>query len=262
MPKSTVKYDADTARATERAYRTPEIMQQRMATLQALALRCGESVLDVGVGPGFLAHDMAQLVGDTGQVVGIDNAAAMIEMARGRCAGLSQVEIKPGDADNLEFTDGSFDAVVCTQVLLYVAQIKQALSEIHRVLKPGGRAVVVETDWRGLVLSSSFSDVTEKMIQSWDAEVASPNLPTLLQPMLKQAGFSAISVSVIPVVTTSCIKGNYACSMIDQFSSLAVKQGRVMESDAHNWTKDLYEKHQNGAFFFCINRFLFAAVRV
>ena len=262
VPESRVKYDEETAKATECAYLTPEITQQRMATLKSLALRPGESVLDVGVGPGLLAHDMAQLVENSGRVIGIDNAPAMIEIARNRCSHLDQVEIRSGDAVTLDFPDGYFDAVACTQVLLYVSQVIQALAELYRVLKPGGRAVIVETDWRGLVLNSGFPETTEKMIQSWDAEVASPNLPTVLQPMLKQAGFKAISVSAIPVVTFSCTKGNFAHSMLRQFSGYAVKQGRATESEARIWVEDLHQKHEAGTFFYCINRFLFTAFRV
>lgn len=259
MPESSAKYDEDTARSTERAYLTPEITQQRMATLQALALRYGHRVLDIGVGPGLLAQDMALLVGATGKVIGIDNAAAMVGIARKRCADLPQVKVDSGEAQKLEFPQHHFDAVVCTQVLLYVTEVEQALAEMRRVLKPGGRAVIVETDWNGLVLSSNFPDLTEIMIQSWDAEVASPNLPPVLQPMLKNAGFGGISVSAIPVIVTSCVRGNYAHSMIQQLSHCAVKQGRVTETEARKWKEDLYQKHRDDAFFYCINRFLFTA---
>ena len=67
MPQADTKYDEKQARITERAYRTPEIAAQRMATLRALALRSGERVLDVGTGPGLLAVDMAQIVGGCGR---------------------------------------------------------------------------------------------------------------------------------------------------------------------------------------------------
>lgn len=262
MLESTVKYDADTARNTERAYQTPEIAQQRMATLKSLALREGESVLDIGVGPGLLAHDMAQQVGAAGRVVGIDSASAMVDIARNRCTCFPQVEIRSGDAQNLEFADCSFDAAVCTQVLLYVSSVEQVLAEIRRVLKPGGRVVIVETDWRSLVLGSGYSGTTERMIQSWDAEVASPNLPPVLHPMLKTAGFSAVSVSVIPVMANSCAEGSFAYSMIDQFSKYAVKQGRVTESDARRWKEDLHARHHDDMFFYCVNRFSFKAFRI
>ena len=253
-----VKYDQKEAKLTERAYQTPEITAQRMATLQALALRAGEFVLDIGVGPGLLAYDMAQLVREAGKVVGIDNSPAMVTIARNRCNDFSQVEIVLGDAQNLEFSD-RFDAVVCTQVLLYVPEVQQALIEMHKALKPGGRVVIIETDWRGLVLNSSFPELTEKMIASWDAAVASSQLPPVLEPMMKRAGFDSVSVTAVPVLGNSYLPDNYAHSMLNQLSSYAVKQGRVTRAQAQDWLDDLNQKQGDGAFFFCVNRFLFKA---
>ena len=240
-----VSYDETESRITERAYQTPEITAQRMATLQALALRTGEIVLDIGVGPGLLAYDMAQLVSETGS----------------RCDAFPQVEITSGEAQNLRFENACFDAVVCVQVLLYVQEASKALIEMQRVLKPGGRVVIIETDWRGLVLNSSYSELTEKMIGSWDAAVASPQLPPVLEHMLKQAGFNSVSVTAFPVLANSYLVGSYAHSMLNQLSDYAVKQSRVKKSEAKDWLDDLDHKQNEGSFFFCINRFLFKAFR-
>ena len=91
-----IEYDEKAARATERGYLSPEIVRQRLRTLQVLALRAGEHVLDVGCGPGLLAHDMALQVGTSGWVTGIDKSEAMLKLARQRCAHLSQVELTQG----------------------------------------------------------------------------------------------------------------------------------------------------------------------
>lgn len=257
-----VDYDEKEARATERAYRGPEITAQRMVTLQELALRAGEYVLDVGVGPGLLAFDMAQMVGAGGRVVGVDKAPAMVAMAAERCVELPQVEVGEGDARELRFEDHSFDAAVCTQVLLYVDDVAKALSEMHRVLKPGGRVLIIETDWRGLVLSSSLPELTETMIEGWDAVVASPRLPPVMEPMLRQAGFAGFSVSAVPVLSTNYAPGGYAHSMLKAFSNYSVKQGSVSDGDAEHWLDDLSRLSADGAFFFCMNRFMFTATRV
>ncbi len=62
-----IEYDEKAARATERSYLSPEIVRQRLRTLAVLALRAGEHVLNVGCGPGLLAHDMALQVGTSGR---------------------------------------------------------------------------------------------------------------------------------------------------------------------------------------------------
>jgi arsenite methyltransferase len=198
-----IEYDEKAARATERGYLSPEIVRQRLRTLQVLALRAGEHVLDVGCGPGLLAHDMALQVGTSGRVAGIDKSEAMLKLARQRCAHLSQVELTQGVAESLSAEDQSFHALACTQVLLYIADVRQALNEMRRVLKPGGRIAVVETDWRSAVLNSNEQALTRKITQGWDDAVPSPNLPVQLGPLLRGEGFTAIHVEAIPVLNTS-----------------------------------------------------------
>ena len=77
------------ARKLEAAYLTPDVVEQRRATLRALALRPGERVLDVGSGPGLLAAEMAQVVGLAGHVIGIDVSDAMLALGQRRCANIS-----------------------------------------------------------------------------------------------------------------------------------------------------------------------------
>jgi ubiquinone/menaquinone biosynthesis C-methylase UbiE len=259
---ASTKYDEKQSRITERAYNTPEIAAQRLATLKLLALRSGEHVLDVGTGPGLLARGMAQIVGESGHVEGIDSADAMVALASERCRELSQINVAIGDAKKLAFPDASFDAVVCTQVLLYVPEVQAALDEMLRVLKPGGRAVIIETDWRGLVVNSAYPDTTEELIQSWDAAVASPRLPPVLDNMLVRAGFQGRTVEAFPVLLTDYIPHNYAYTMSHSLADYAVKQHKVDEQQVRTWLEDLHQKQNERASFFCINRYLFKAFKL
>ena len=88
-----VIFDEAAARKTDRAYLTPDIARQRMRTLDALQLKAGEFVLDVGCGTGLLTYDMATLVGASGRVVGIDVSPDMLKLAERRCADLPQVDL-------------------------------------------------------------------------------------------------------------------------------------------------------------------------
>jgi ubiquinone/menaquinone biosynthesis C-methylase UbiE len=174
---SQLTFDAASTKATEALYLTPDVVAQRARVIDLLAPALGERVLDVGVGPGLLALDLARLVGASGCMVGLDLAPAMIEAAKARLAGLPQVEVRVGDATALDLPDAAFDAAVSTQVYEYVADMPRALSELHRVLRPGGRAVILDTDWRSIVWHSSDPARMDRMLACWDDHLADPHLP-------------------------------------------------------------------------------------
>lgn len=248
------------ARDLELSYRLPEIVRQRLRTLETLSLRSGEHALDIGCGVGFLAHDLALQVGKSGRVIGIDQNPAMVRHAQQRCAELPQAEFQLGEASRLPAEDQTLDAVSCTQVLLYVPDVAQVLAEIHRVLKPGGRIALVETDWRGVVLSSD-DDLTRRIFSAWDAAVSNPNLPVRLIPLLKAQGFSSIRVEAIPILCTDYDPSGFARGTMQWSAQNACKQGAINKEEADAWLDDLERRGESGSYFYCVNRFLFSALR-
>jgi arsenite methyltransferase len=150
-------FDEATSRRVEAAYRTPDVAGQRRIVLAALDLKPGEDVLDIGSGPGFLACDMSGEVGPDGSVTGVDPSQAMLSIAGGRprLAGSAPVEFRPGEATTLARAEASFDVVTSTQVYEYVPDVPSALAEARRVLRPGGRLLVLDTDWDSIVWRSA-----------------------------------------------------------------------------------------------------------
>ena len=256
-----ISYDKAEAKKTDRAYQTPDVTRQRMRTLEALQLKARESVLDVGCGSGLLADDMAGLVGPDGRVVGIDASPDMLALAEGRCGDLPQVRLKQSRAEEIPEGDDSFDAAACVQVLLYVPGVPAALAEMHRVLKPGGRIAIVETDWRGTVLNSFDDSITRRMLTAWDDAVASPNLPVRLGPLMTAAGFAAVKVEAFPIVNASYTPGAWSMEMLEAFADYARNQGTVNAADSEAWLDDLRHKESEGSYFFSVNRFIFTAVK-
>lgn len=109
------------------------------------ALVPGERVLDVACGTGLMAVEAATAVGAHGTVVGIDLSGRMVDAARQRAVecGVTNATFARMDAERLDLPDASFDVALCTLGLMYVPDPARALSEMHRVLRPGGRLVVV-----------------------------------------------------------------------------------------------------------------------
>jgi len=121
--------------------------QLRASIADRLQLAPGDRVLDVGCGPGRLAVVLAQRVGPTGSVNGIDPAKEMVARAtaRARRAGVP-ARFQQAFAQQLPFSDGSFDALTCTLALHHVADHDRprAVAEMYRVLRPGGTLLIGE----------------------------------------------------------------------------------------------------------------------
>ena len=175
-------FDAEAARQVEAIYLTDDVAQQRREVLRLLALAPGEPVLDVGSGPGLLAIDMAAAVGPTGRVCGIDVSDSMLALARARAVrpGSAPVEYRHGGADACRSRTASFDVAVSTQVLEYVPDIPAALAETSRVLRPGGRLLVLDTDWDSIVWHSHDPARMRRILMTWEQHLADPFLPRTL----------------------------------------------------------------------------------
>jgi ubiquinone/menaquinone biosynthesis C-methylase UbiE len=117
-------------------------------------LRAGATLLDVGAGPGTITADLARRVAP-GEVTALEATEAAADLTRVGLsdAGLTGVEVATGDAHTLPFNDHSFDIVHAHQVLQHVADPVRVMTEMIRVLKPGGIVGVRETDFRGHIWS-------------------------------------------------------------------------------------------------------------
>lgn len=118
----------------------------------ALDLRPGLTVLDVGCGPGTDLPAMADAVGATGSVLGVDTEPAMVAEAEQRVSSLPQVSVRLGDAQALPLADASVDRVRADRMVQHVADPAAVFAELHRVLRPDGLAAIAEPDWDSLVV--------------------------------------------------------------------------------------------------------------
>lgn len=256
-----VLYDEKDAQQIERSYQTPDIVRQRLAVLSTLSLQLGESVLDAGCGTGLLLELLAQSVGTTGVAAGVDYSEDMLAVARRRCGDFPQVSFTRSSVETLDFDNGTFDAVSCTQVLLYVDNVKQALAEMVRVLKPGGRLVIVETDWDGAILHSSEPATTRRIFDSWDESVSHPNLPRRLKSMLAANGLARIRVEAVPIINTQYSEIEFSRNMIGNLADVAVKRAVISEEQAESWKRDMQVLADRGEYFFAVNRFIVSAFK-
>ncbi|HEY9635948.1 MAG TPA: methyltransferase domain-containing protein [Coleofasciculaceae cyanobacterium] len=157
----------------------------------------GQQVLDIATGTGMVAIEAAQIVGSEGRVVGVDISAGMLDQARRKieALGLGNIELELADAEALDFPDNSFDRVLCSSALIWMADIPAALRLWHRFLKPNG-----------LISVHAFADtafiggvIAQKVAKKYGISLAFSE-PTgtvkKCHDLLQQAGFEEIEVKV------------------------------------------------------------------
>jgi ubiquinone/menaquinone biosynthesis C-methylase UbiE len=180
------------------------------ATWQMLAaadLQLGDQVLDVAAGTGDQSRMAARLVGPAGSVLATDISQEMLAVAARRAEqeGLRNLTTRAMNAEQLDLPENRYDAVISRFGLMLIPNLQQALAEIWRVLKPGGRlaALVWSKSERNPLLT-----LDETILAQWRAteegeeqqvDVFSLADAALFGSLLKQAGFPGVQVHVIPL---------------------------------------------------------------
>jgi arsenite methyltransferase len=255
-----LEFDEETARHVEAVYSTADVVEQRRAIRAALALQPGERVADIGCGPGFLAAEMAAEVGADGHVHAVDPSESMLAITRRRqtAAGAAPLEIAPGDALALPLADAGLDAAVCTQVLEYVDDVPAALADARRVLRPGGRLLILDTDWDAIVWHSRDPARMRRVLEAWNEHLADPYLPRRLPRLLRDAGFELTECAVVPLLNRGFDPQTYSAGVLEIIARFVAGRGGVGEAEAQAWAEDLRTLGDDA--FFSLNRYLFVAV--
>ena len=256
-----LRYDEEATKKLLAMYVTPDVIEQRRQFLRVLNPQKGESVLDVGSGPGFLAAEIAEATGSAGSVHGIDVSEPMVDLARDHCARLPWVTFSQADATRLPSSDNSFDAAISTQVLEYVADVDAALAEIHRVLRAAGRIVVVDTDWDSIVWNSSNRSRMDRVLAAWEQHAADPYLPRTLSSRLVGAGFKVELQEVVPIFNPCFDQDTYSNRLIDLIVSFVSGRSDIGGAEAQSWANELRKDPGDMQYFFSLNRYLFLAVK-
>jgi ubiquinone/menaquinone biosynthesis C-methylase UbiE len=161
-------------------------------TIELLSLPIGARALDVCCGAGASALPAAEFVGPSGKVIAVDISQKLLELARTKATGLTNIEFELGDMLALRFSNESFDAVVCVFGIFFVPDMEMAVRELWRCVRPGGQLAVTtwgpnffepanSAFWRSI--KKVRADL-HKSFHPWDRI----NNPESLEKILKQGG--------------------------------------------------------------------------
>lgn len=202
----------------------------------------GKHLADIGCGPGDDVRKLAGLVGETGSVVGFDVSESMVEEAKARHAEASlPISFKQSPAHNLACPDQSFDGVRSDRLYLYLDHPLAALAEAKRVVKPGGRVVVVEPDLEGVWFDNSLCSTTRKMIHALSDSVPNGRVGCQLYRLFRDVGLENIRLDLCPWVTADW-------ALFDKIfhfrgiAEAAIAEGELTEAESDQWFGEMEER--------------------
>jgi len=222
--------------------------------LTSLDLRHGDTVLDVGCGPGMDLPVMADAVTTSGRVIGIDVEPAMVAAARSLLNYYPQVEVRQGDAHALPVDDGTADRARMDRALQHVENPSGVLAELHRALKPGGLLRIAEPDWDALVVDGDL-----EMNRAFNRFVCSTmvrnaTIGRRLGRLARDAGFEVEDVRAATTVLRDFARADYTFAL-SRNTERAIRAGAIDRADGERWLAEL----RDGGFQASVTIFLLSA---
>jgi len=163
-------------------------------------LRPGLRLLDAGCGPGSITVGLAAAVAPA-EVIGLDSAPAVLDQARqcARAAGLSNVRFEAGSVLDLPFANDSFDVAFAHTLLEHVGDVRAALRELGRVVRPGGLIALRDVDWDARSLAptdAAIEAAADLYARVWRHNGGHPRCGRDLPALLLEAGCRNVRTSV------------------------------------------------------------------
>lgn len=254
-----LKFGKSTAQLLDMAYQGADVSRRRRANFDAIAPAPGEAILDLGCGTGLLTAELARAVGPNGQVTGLDTSPDMLAAARSRCSAFEHVDLVEGSAFDMPIPKQHFDKAVSVQVFEYFADPAPALSELNRVLRPGGRLVIGDTHWDSLTWHSDHPERMRRICEIWDTHLADRCVPAALPAALRDCGFQPDHVRPVTFCDTTLRPDGLALMMIRLMQDFAIQSGEISDAEATAWADEQNALADAGRFFMSITHFVWVA---
>ncbi len=242
----------------------PLFAQMMHDYLDAMPIESAQTVLDLGCGTGVVARTIASRQGFHGHVTGIDLSPYLIEVGARLAAeeGVEdRVSFQTGDSLGLDLPDASFDAVVAHTLMNHVDDPLAVIQEIVRVLKPGGRIAVFDSDFSTLAFSHAGPEeakaVDDAIIR---ALVTNPRIMRQMPQVFRAAGLELLAA--FPYVLADIGQAAYWLDSIESYRRLIPQGGTMSPAEANAWADARLQESAVGIVFGACNFYSYVAKRL
>ncbi|WP_105968957.1 methyltransferase domain-containing protein [Streptomyces geranii] len=225
----------------------------------ALDPRPGERVIDIGSGTGTQTLALAAAVAPSGDALGIEANPVMREVAERRAAAAGgPARFLHGDAVALPVPDASVDVVWCERVLQHLSEPDKAVREIARVLRPGGRVALIDSDWGTALLHPADPDTLAALTKGILAMAANPYSGRRLLGQVADAGLVADDQGSQALIQD---RGSVTWPLVRMMTESTVRSGLLTEEQRDRLHAELAAAAERGALHMSVTMFAVVAHR-
>ncbi|MCK6521348.1 methyltransferase domain-containing protein [Myxococcota bacterium] len=229
------------------------IAEYKRRSIERLRLKPGQRVLDLGCGTGDDTALLAAAVGPAGGALGVDFSGAMVDESRRRWLNKGlPLSFEVGDVHKLDLPNDHFDGVRADRVFQHLAQPTDALAELVRVTRPGGRVVVSDPDWGTYILDAPPTPAVLKYHDLAQRQAKNPWIGRQLYGMFRALGLVELEVTV-SVTTFTDLNVLERLGNLDAGFITAVQTGQLTEAEVGAVKRVLRERQDAGRFFGSVN---------
>jgi SAM-dependent methyltransferase len=182
----------------------------------------GQTLIDVGCGPGYATLDLAEIVGPTGQIIAVDRSARFLATLEATCRtrGLDNVRVHEQDLDKADLPEIDADGAWCRWVFAFVRDPRRLLERIRMRLRSGGKLVVHEyidySTWGTAPPCPEIKEFVEVVMKSWRADGGEPDIGLRLPSWLGELGFDLTEIRpILEIVPPSSYVWQWPKAFID-----------------------------------------------
>ncbi|GAB3953330.1 hypothetical protein GCM10029976_093290 [Kribbella albertanoniae] len=232
----------------------PAVQTLKAWALEQLAPVAGETAVDVGSGTGEDVVAFAEL---GLRAFGVEPSAGLRQEAVRRWPDC-KAEFVDGLSDKLPFDDESVDVVRCERVLQHVEDPAGSVQEMARVLRPGGRIVLIDTDWQTAIVHPADPDVLQRMISSFLSHAANPFSGRQLRGQLVNAG---LTISGENAATWLEPQSGARQGFVSMVHVRALQSGAITAAEAEAFVQGITDAADRGAFHLSLTMYAVSAVK-
>jgi SAM-dependent methyltransferase len=230
---------------------TPFFQRYKKESWDALQISERSEILDVACGVGFDVIELARRFPGA-EIYGLDPSKGFLELARERAQGLANARFIGGDSRRLPFGDNCFDAVRIDRSLQHINAPIEALREMVRVTRAGGRIVVAEPDWGTFFVYNGDLATGAKIVGFWEKSFANPFIGREAGVLLQQCGVEFLGCRAHALIVRS---GEAADIIFDltRVTDNCVSARVLTGEEAERWRAATQAACRSGGFLACLN---------